>query len=148
MERSLDGTLHLQSFQHETAFPPHTRINPLQELSNGVEEGGDTADSHAGAVGDSGTGAGGRAGTASAGGGARLAVGGGGVGDLGVTLEGTLDDGLADVLEVGAVEGTVSALQVEATLNISQTIKVDAVKTLVVRSQKTRTRLVQVKLTC
>ena len=124
------------------------QINPLQELSEGVEEGGNTTDGHAGAVGDSGTGAGGRAGAASAGGGARLAIGGGGVGGLGVTLEGTLDDGLADVLEVGAVEGTVSALQVEATLDIGQTIKVDAGKKLVVWPQKTRTRLVQVKLTC
>lgn len=114
------------------------QINPLQELSKGVEEGGDTTDGHAGAVGDSGTGASGRAGAASAGGGAGPAVGGGRVGGLGVTLEGTLDDGLADVLEVGAVEGTVGALQVEATLDIGQAIKVDTGKMLVVWPQKTR----------
>jgi hypothetical protein len=38
---------------------------------------------------------------------------------------GTLDDSLADALEVGAVEGTVSALEVEATLDIGQTSKVN-----------------------
>jgi hypothetical protein len=43
-------------------------------------------------------------------------------------VEGTLDNGLADVLEVGAVEGALSALQVEATLDIGQTIKVNTRK--------------------
>lgn len=102
---------------------------PLQELSKGVEEGGNTTDGHAGTVGDSSTGAGGRGRAASAGGGsAGLAVGGGRVVGLGVTVEGTLDNGLADVLEVGAVEGALSALQVEATLDIGQTIKVNTGK--------------------
>jgi hypothetical protein len=101
---------------------------PLQELSKGVEEGGNTTDGHAGTVGDSSTGAGGRGRAASAGGSAGLAVGGGRVVGLGVTVEGTLDNGLADVLEVGAVEGALSALQVEATLDIGQTIKVNTRK--------------------
>lgn len=43
-------------------------------------------------------------------------------------MVGTLDDSLADALEVGAVEGTVSALKVEATLDIGQTIKVNTGK--------------------
>lgn len=101
---------------------------PLQELSNGVEEGGNTSDGHAGTVGNSGTGAGGRGGAAGAGGSAGLAVGGGGVGGVGIAVVGTLDDSLADALEVGAVEGTVSALEVEATLDIGQTIKVNTRK--------------------
>jgi hypothetical protein len=132
MKPLLGGTLCIYNLSNrkqkkQHTFFPSTDTNqpPLQELSNGVEEGGNTGDGHAGTVGNSGTGAGGRGSAAGAGGSAGLAVGGGGVGGVGIAVVGTLDDSLADALEVGAVEGTVSALEVEATLNIGQTSKVN-----------------------
>ena len=125
----------------------HAYQNSLEELSKGVEEGGNTTDSNAGTVGDSGTGAGGRCGAASAGGSSGLAVGGGRVVGLGVTFEGTLDDGLANALEVGAVECAVSALQVEATLDIGQTSKVNARYELAMKKRKVSSTR-QRRLTC
>lgn len=118
----------------------------LQELSNSVEEGGNTTDGNAGAVGDSSTGAGGRGGAARAGGGAGLAVGGSRVAGLGIAVVGTLDNGLADVGEVGAVEGAVSALQVEATLDIGQAGKVDTGRRGLVNVQQRETTVGE--LTC
>lgn len=94
---------------------------PLQELSKGVEGGGNPGNGDVDHVGHSGTGAGRAAAGAGArlGGSARLAAGSGGVRGGGLAVELATDDTVAvHLLEIGALELAVSALQVETTVDL------------------------------
>lgn len=97
----------------------------LQELGNGVEGSGNTGDGDVGHVGHGSTGAGRAAARPRAGAGrrsgARLAVGSGGVrgGGLALVLA-TNDTVVLHLLELGALELAVSALQVETTVDLLQ----------------------------
>jgi hypothetical protein len=104
----------------------HDQTHRLDELSDGVEEGGDTGGTERGTVGDSSTAGGAGAGRAGrAGASARLAAGGGGVVLLGDTLVGTADDIATHLVEGVTVELAVGGLQVEATSDLSEGTELD-----------------------
>lgn len=104
---------------------------PLQELSQGVESSSHTSHGDVGHVGDGGTGAAGaaagrRAGGRGSTGGTRLAVGSGGVGGGGLAHVLATDHTVAlHLLELAALELAVSALQVEATVDLLEGVHVD-----------------------
>lgn len=135
MKPLLGGTLHLQSlpknnFHSTPPFSiqgkPCSETHRLDELSNGVEEGGDTGSADSGTVGNSSTAGGAGAGRAGrAGASAGLAAGGGRVVLLGFTLVGTADDIATHLVEGGAVELAVGGLQVEATGDLLEGTELD-----------------------
>lgn len=94
----------------------------LQELSKSVEGGGNASSGDVDHVGHGSTGAGRAAAGAGVGRGrisARLAAGSGGVGGSSVALEFATDDTVGlHLLEVGALELAISALQVETTVDL------------------------------
>lgn len=101
---------------------------PLQELNKGVEGSGNTGSRDVNHVGHGSTGAGRAAAGAGAGrgSGARLAAGSGGVGGSGIAGVLATDDTVGmHLLELGALELAVSALQVEATVDLLKSTHVD-----------------------
>lgn len=100
-----------------TSLSNKTSTRHLEELSKGVEEGGDTSSGHGSGVhnGSAGSGATRVAGGAGAGAGAGLAVGGGGVIGARLAFVSTVDNLALHLLEFLAGEGAVGGLQVEAT---------------------------------
>lgn len=102
----------------------------LEELSDGVEDGGNTSRGDGARVDNGGTG-GGTAGARGAGAGragARLAVGGGRVVLLGITVVLAVDDVVLHLVEGVAVELAVSRLQVEATRDLLKGTELDTGK--------------------
>lgn len=120
--------LHLQLIHHSKTLTHSNSlacIAPLQKLSNGVESSSNTGHGDVAHVGNGSTRAGGAAtfaggrAAARAGGSTRLAAGSFGVGggSLAVVLA-TDDTVVLHLLELAARELAVSALQVEATINL------------------------------